>query len=507
MIDQLKPEIFPSRFLQNLMATSTECENEKERYRVKNLPLATQNIRSLEHYAGHIMSDDMLDGHSFFWLVREPYRREDLRPLMIWLNGGPGVSSMDGMIMENGPFKVNNDGTALLDNPFGWYKLVDMVYVDQPFGTGFSFATRYLTSSEECARAMRTFLFQFTAIFPEYQGREIWLAGESYAGVYLPYLAHEILRYQQFRLGGLIIGSGWLDPPTQYASQIEYAFQKGLLPEKMKAEFNEMANSCDRSLSAANFQVVSDSTCEQISGNVLARNKEYLNAKDYFNAYNVLVRGAANGMDWPEDVDGVHSYLRRDDVVKALNAHMANDKPWSESNDKVLEALNSDPVAPPIKLIPDLLQKTKIVLFTGDADFLCNYIGLENTIRKLNGYKEVAMRRWMVNQKEMGYGFSRDNLSYISVYNGSHMLGYDQPVAAIEILRGALSGNWGLQKPAKVISKEMVQPEGPYDLMMPILIGVSCLGAILFAAFRIFRPRRRRNDDIEALELLDLERG
>ena len=100
---------------------------------VKNLPGLR---RELPSYAGLLPSDEKTGGKIFYWFI-ECANEPEKAPLMIWLNGGPGCSSMDGLFLELGPFRIKGDSIDI--NPYSWHNVANMVFIDQPVGTGFSF--------------------------------------------------------------------------------------------------------------------------------------------------------------------------------------------------------------------------------------------------------------------------------------------------------------------------------------------------------------------------------
>ena len=93
---------------------------------------------------------------------------------VIWLNGGPGCSSMDGALMEIGPYRVTNEGT-LRYNDGSWDEFANILFVDNPVGTGFSYVNTdsYVHELKEMADQMVTFLKKFFEIFPEYEDNDV----------------------------------------------------------------------------------------------------------------------------------------------------------------------------------------------------------------------------------------------------------------------------------------------------------------------------------------------
>jgi len=123
--------------------------------------------------------------------------------LVLWLNGGPGSSSMFGLFGENGPLRVSRTGpnagdlvVGLPESGGSWVDEGDILFVDQPVNTGFSYGDSYATTMDQIANDMVTFFttFLFTT-HPEYQTRDLIISGESYAGKYLPGLATAIHKY------------------------------------------------------------------------------------------------------------------------------------------------------------------------------------------------------------------------------------------------------------------------------------------------------------------------
>ena len=125
----------------------------------------------------------------WFWFF-EARSNPSTAPLALWLNGGPGCSSMIGLFQENGPCTFNNvSGTTPVLNPNSWNSFANMIYVDQPIGTGFSYGTDSVTSTITAAPYVWKLLQAFYAQFPNYENHNFGLFTESYGGHYGPEFA------------------------------------------------------------------------------------------------------------------------------------------------------------------------------------------------------------------------------------------------------------------------------------------------------------------------------
>ena len=121
-------------------------------------------------------------------------------PVVIWFNGGPGCSSMLGFMQENGPFRIESGGTKFHPDEYSWNRETNILYIEQPAGVGFS----YCNSTKDCTfddhtsgKDNLTSVLEFYERFPQYKDNDLYISGESYAGVYVPYLAHYIVKHNE----------------------------------------------------------------------------------------------------------------------------------------------------------------------------------------------------------------------------------------------------------------------------------------------------------------------
>ena len=131
---------------------------------------------------------------NIYYLLTESQNDWKTDPLLLWSNGGPGCSSLLGWLTENGAYLMPDNSTDLVANPHSWNKNASVLYLDHPAGVGFS-----TCKDTDCAASDATdgqdnlaVLRAFFEAFPEYKQHDLWLSGESYAGIYIPYLLWNI---------------------------------------------------------------------------------------------------------------------------------------------------------------------------------------------------------------------------------------------------------------------------------------------------------------------------
>lgn len=144
-----------------------------------------------ESYAGNLANTPAGNSSLFFWYFPSE-NPEAKNEITIWLNGGPGCSSMIGLLQENGPFLWQPGTDGPVKNPYAWSKLTNMVWVDQPAGTGFSPGPPTVKDEIDVANQFSDFWKNFMDTFDLHHS-DVYLAGESYAGQYIPYIASGML--------------------------------------------------------------------------------------------------------------------------------------------------------------------------------------------------------------------------------------------------------------------------------------------------------------------------
>ncbi|KAL0070176.1 Cell death protease [Marasmius tenuissimus] len=413
---------------------------------VPSLPDIHQDpLRPLNIYAGNLPSDpnarhpkpEDVTPHIYFVLVKNR-RVADKERIVFWFNGGPGCSSFDGLMMEVGPWRTDGKGGFQVAEG-GWEEYTTMVYVDQPAGTGFSYTSsnNYVHTLPEASVQFLEFMRNFYKIFPEYQRMDTYLAGESYAGQYIPYFADAILGSNiNIPLKGIAIGNGWIDARRQYLSYLEYSVKMGILEHDSKEykEAKARTDECAEALKAIDTEPTGVEECEGLLFEVTTPRQRKVDGKNMcINIYDVRLDDTSPdcGMNWPPDIKPITTYLDRKDVVTALHAD-GHAESWVECRGRIHSEMDRGKSNSSITLLPKVLEKIPVLIFAGDQDLICNYVGLEDMIREMtwNGGKglgTVQTQLWNVNNSAAGTWVSSRNLTYAKIFNASHMAPFDSP--------------------------------------------------------------------------------
>ncbi|GAA5876309.1 hypothetical protein JCM3774_003719 [Rhodotorula dairenensis] len=433
--------------------TRTDLPSAADLY-VDHLPGLASDAR-LQLFAGNVpassprtaapVADNESDAHLYFLLARNKHIPKRER-LVLWLNGGPGCSSFDGSLVELGPVRINDDGTLRVVEGTAWNEYANVLFLDQPAGTGYSYVTKNddVHELDTAAQQVVNFLANFYKIFPEYATMDTFIAGESYAGQYIPYIADAIGKTTIIGtpLKGLMIGSGWISPREQYPAYLAYLEQNDLVDTGSES-YNALQRTvaaCERKLthlaSKGGKGMVLVSDCEHILG---AMSRATGKDGKCLNTYDTR-EYIPCGQEWPNDMPKVTAYLRRPDVIKALHAEEGTrGKEWSQCSAAVGARFWTPQSVPSVYLLPGLLERMPILLFNGDSDLMCAGLGVERMIDDLEwngdkGFNESTTYDWFVNGKSAGRWTTARNLTYVSVYNSSHMVPMDQPAAAHDML-------------------------------------------------------------------------
>jgi len=417
---------------------------------VPSIPGIVQNPDiPLQIFSGHLSAEPDaglragkdLTAHLFFVMVKNR-RVADKERLVFWFNGGPGCSSFDGLMMEVGPWRWDgkpDPGESFVVKEGGWEEYTTMVYIDQPPGTGYSYIATdsYAKKMSDASKYLVEFIKNFYLVFPEYKAVDTYLAGESFAGQWIPYFAEALLESRHnIPLKGVAIGNGWMDVKRQYLSYLDYSVKMGLIEENSETwkKTKRAHERCEAAIEKIKMEPIHIRECSGIMRSIVDKPRPDVNGeKQCLNMYDVRYGDSypACGLNWPPEMHAITDFLGRPEVVRALHADN-HPGAWVECRSDVHTAFDEGTQPSSITVLPKILSKIPVMIFAGDQDLICNYLGLENMIKEMtwNGEKglgTVETQSWSVNSTGAGTWVESRNLTYVKIFNASHMAPFDLP--------------------------------------------------------------------------------
>ena len=383
-----------------------------------------------DHYPGFVNVTDKGDD-LFYWLFKSRSDKSN-DPLVFWLTGGPGCSSVMAVFTENGPFQVGSD-LNLTRNEYSWNNEANVVFVDQPVGTGFSQGSvlDYATSEDVIASDFYTFVLGFLEKFPEYKGRRMMITGESYAGHYIPAIASYIYAQNNSdaNLVGVAIGNGWVDPYLQYPAYNTFALENNLIG-KTQYYLLEGAFAACQGLIDTGIWLAAMEECQLAVTTILG-----FPLAPRFNVYDIRKQ-----CDYPPlcyDFSPISNFLLRTDVIESLGV---KGRSWVDCNMAVHTALLGDWVTDLSSKVEYLLNNNVTVLvYSGNKDFICNWRGGEAWTSALEWrhsqeFVNATYVEWKEGNNTFGEFKAVENLAFLKVFDAGHMVPMDQPEAALAML-------------------------------------------------------------------------
>jgi len=396
-----------------------------------------------QHYGYITVTGSYKNGsHLFYWMF-ESRQNPSKDPLILWLTGGPGCSSELAMLSENGPFSVDKNMNLTL-NPYSWNSFSNLLYVDQPVGTGFSYADfdqDYVTDEKQIAENLYNFMQEFYDLYPQYYNLDFYILGESYAGHYVPAISARILRGnrhndgKKINLKGSAIGNGWVDPLIQYAAYGEFAYANDLIGYFTYEALKPQYLICEAMIDIGLWELALIA-CESII-------EDILDEAGNINIYDIRKQCTYQPLCY--DFTSITDWLNTDLVQKTLG--IVNNTEWTTCSSEVYNNLLGDWMANLEVDIPHLLAEPgyRVLVYSGKEDFICNWYGGLAWLKAMrwpgqHGFVDAPVVPWKVNDAVAGTSQSYQGLTFLAVENAGHMVPMDQPANALLMLNHFLTG-------------------------------------------------------------------
>ncbi|KAG9447504.1 hypothetical protein H6P81_013632 [Aristolochia fimbriata] len=379
-----------------------------------------------------------------FYEAQNPSTSLSHTPLLIWLQGGPGCSSMLGNFYELGPWLVKPDPThpnnlTLAPNPGSWNRLFGLIFIDNPIGAGFSVAA----SPEEIprdqtsvARHLFIALRSFLTANPTFGSRPLYLTGESYAGKYVPAFGYYLLEQNsrlpsslRINLQGVAIGDGLTHPVTQVTTHAVNAYFCGLVNRKQQTQLEHLQNEAAKLTSEEKWQEARE-----------ARNKVFdtlLNMTGLPTLYDFR-------RNKPYEMEMVTEFLQIEEVKEVLGAK--TNIVFEVCSDVVDDALSEDVMKSSKFMVEQLVKKSKVLLYQGQFDLQDGVVSTLAWIEQmeweeLEMFLEAERKVWEVNGLLSGYVQRWGGLTHAVVSGAGHLVPTDQSLSS-----QAMIEDWILDK-------------------------------------------------------------
>lgn len=413
--------------------------------KARELSRVTPEIENVTSYSGFftVNENKTCGSNLFFWFF--PAEKNWIEsPVLLWLQGGPGSTSMFGLFGLVGPFNSLPEG--LTKRNTSWTKFANLLFIDNPVGAGFSFTTNncYPRSIPEVAEQLFSALIQFFKLFPELQGNRFFLTGESFAGHYIPVLGALIDRKNKINeikinLKGLIMGNPFIKLDCHdYGS---FLYQMGMADETLRDEIYEAQYDLKKYVKEKNY------TAAYIEWDYIMIDLIYRTI-GLPSTHSILTESA--------DSSTFISFLN---TTKIRNKIHVGQQEFSDFNEDAFDNLVDTIAQPFISEIEQLLRTKKYIIgiYSGNLDIKCMYTSALCVMRSLKWpgrykYLKASRHTWYIKDQLVGWYKTANNLLLdIVVKDAQHAAVLSKPSVThlmMQSIVSAVSGQnplWALQ--------------------------------------------------------------
>ena len=438
-----------------------------------------------EIYSGYL--NTLIEGNKLFYVYYPSQTNPSTDPVLLWLNGGPGCSSLFGMLGEIGPFTTDNFSGEFKLNPYSWNMELNILFIEQPAGVGYSVTEdiEHNWTDIENAKNLLAGVKDFFATFPNLEGRDFYVAGESYAGIFIPHLAAEIIEDKsttdKVNLKGILIGNALTDPQVDYdRSLVEFGFWRGLisietydkyqrhcphLPDELRPDtdldgkYQNFSGEVTHECNQARLKISDEFDGSDLYGIYrLCPVPSELTPNDplYSNAQHTIRNTIAKGIKkilkndkfneredgvWPnmmcKDDLTVDTFLNLDSTKEKLNIYDKS-KNWTQC-----AALNYEWSDSIHIYNTTLLEHPEIKqwLISGTEDGVITTIGTMRWINKIGFKVDKKWTQWKAQKQVSGYVQSyKEGLVLVTIKGAGHMSPQDKRLEAKVVLDSFIKG-------------------------------------------------------------------
>jgi len=370
----------------------------------------------------------------FYWLFKPQNESVNNPPIIFWLEGGPGCSSLLCVFRENGPYRFKEGEPKPVWNKYTWSDKAYLLYIDQPLGTGYSNCSDTSLIPEDqkgVSKHLMIFLEKFFEKYPLLENKDFYVTGHSYGGHYVPYFTHDLLKRQSktekrlpLNLKGVAIGNGFFKGSTQSLAYAKFNLDNNLYDRP----FSYIASSIVYRLVDifAKFGALRQAYFFFQLGRKISNGFE-----SRFNIYN---REMAKGYDGTK----LMQYANSDEGRGKMGV---GDRLWIPCSPKVMERMiDKDFYADMTYYLQEVIKSgLKVVLYSGVLDWICCTEGVIMYLEEISweGKEKFFAQEWKnftVNETVAGEYKEVDKFTFYKVYNAGHMTTIEKPEVGTYII-------------------------------------------------------------------------
>ncbi|OAQ57785.1 serine carboxypeptidase [Pochonia chlamydosporia 170] len=443
----------PAAVASYLQRTNPSGEPRNCQPKAKTADPSSLGVDNVKQFSGYL-DDKAQDKHLFYWFFES--RNDPAKdPVILWIEGGPGCSSMLGLFQQLGPARINGK-LKPVPNPFSWNSRASIIFLDSPVNAGFSRSRQRVNSTEAAAKDVYKAMQVFFQQFPEYARQDFHVAGSSYSGHYVPAIAAEMLSHEDrnMNLKSAIIGDGITDALVQFQSYRPMACGEGgiaaVVNETVCQAMKEVEPKCRDQIQSC-YDTADATTCSHaldVCNNALISPV----ADNGVNIYNLREQCSGNFTNFcSKSVPPITSWLNQRDVMKTLGVEGVDR--WEVCSASIFSDFlgTGDWVKPLQQQVSKALEKIPVLVFAGDGDFICNWLGNRAWTEALewpgrDAFSMAQTQRIRVtsgtNSGDYGEIKAADNFAFARIFDAGHFAILDQPEATLDLVNRWMAGEW-----------------------------------------------------------------
>ncbi|GAB4853408.1 hypothetical protein Ancab_017586 [Ancistrocladus abbreviatus] len=388
----------------------------------------------------------------YYFIESQGNPKED--PLFLWLTGGPGCSSFNGLIYEIGPMEFDIDSydgglPRLKYYPYAWTKTASILFLDSPVGTGFSYSRTvdgWPSSDTKAAKEAYEFFMKWLAENPKYLPLQIFVGGDSYSGIIVPLVTKHIVKGNEkhekprVNLKGYLLGSPRTDSVIDNNSKVTFAHRMALISDEIYEAARKSCNENYVDVDPTNTACVTALDLYQKcvkdvwTNDILEPNCVFASSRPHetWNRRSLEDDESPNFILSPPKIPNLwcrtFNYALADfwandgKVQEALHVRKGMVKEWMRCNQTISYTKNRPSVVYVHRFLST--QNLLVLVECGDRDMVVPFVGTVQWIKSLNLTIDVDWRPWFVDGQVAGYTrkFTENQyrLTYATVKGGGH---------------------------------------------------------------------------------------